>query len=251
MSRLAPARARLLALRLAWCALALSVAGSGALAAEATPAKPSRAKSKEAGGKAAEASPAAAGQAVALRVQRFYAKTKDFSAAFQQGYTYVALGRVDSKKGRVQVRRPGLLRWEYEFPEKKLLLLDGKDFWQWIPEDNQVIVKRGVKGDELSSAFTFLWGKGDLLTEFNAEATSTPPGLKGDAVLLLPKKVGGSVQRLLLVADEKGRVVASQVTDAQGNENRLAFSDALVDQSLAASLFVFEVPKGAAVQEVP
>ena len=59
------------------------------------------------------------------------------------------------------------------------------------------------------------------------------------------------MQKLLFSVDPKGQVVASQVTDGQGNENRLVFSDAKVDQKLQDALFQFEVPKGASVQELP
>ena len=150
------------------------------------------------------------------------------------------------------MKRPGLLRWEYLVPDKKLLILDGKSFWQWAPEDNQVTVKRDLHGEQLSAAFTFLWGKGDLLAEFTPRAVALPEGLPaGEAIELLPKKDGGSVQKILFSVDKSGRVLASQVTDGQGNENRLIFGDAKIDQKLADTLFQFTPPAGANVQELP
>jgi len=200
----------------------------------------------------ASAKEAAEGRKIALRVQRFYGKRRDFQAAFAQRYTYAALGRAEEKSGVVQVKRPGLLRWEYAAPDKRLLVLDGKAFWQWSPDDNQVSVKRDVRGEQLSSAFTFLWGKGDLLGEFVPRALALPAGLpQGDAVLLLPKQSGGSVQQIIFSVDKQGRVLASVVTDAQGNENRLIFSDAKIDQKLPDTTFQFTPPAGANVEELP
>ena len=200
---------------------------------------------------ASKAATDAAGRKIAARVQKYYGKRSDFSATFHQRYTYAALGRVEEKSGAVQVKRPGLLRWEYA-EDKKLMILDGKAFWQWVPEDNQAMVKRDVHGDELSSAFTFLWGKGDLLNEFDARAVPPPEGFpKGDAVELTPKKPGASVQKVIFSVDPQGRVLASQVTDAQGNENRIVFSEAKIDQKLPDSLFQFTPPAGASVQELP
>ena len=228
---------------------------------EAKSAAPKAAKAKKPAAKdsgSAKAAPVAEapevkqGRLLAGRVQKYYGRSKDFSAAFAQRYSYLALGRVDEKTGLVQVKKPGLVRWEYKTPESKLLVLDGSAFWQWAPEDNQVVVKRNVQATELSSAFTFLWGKGDLLSEFSPKAIALPEGMpKGEALELLPKKPGGSVQKLVFSVDAKGQVVASQVTDAQGNENRLVFSEAKVDQKLPDALFKFEVPKGASVQELP
>ena len=232
-------------------ALALAPPAARAAAA-AAPAAKKAAKEKGKGKAIAEASEVKQGRRLAERVQKYYGRSKDFSAAFAQRYSYLALGRVDEKTGTVQVKKPGLVRWEYLTPEKKLLVLDGLAFWQWAPEDNQVVVKRNVQATELSSAFTFLWGKGDLLAEFSPKAIALPEGMpKGEALELLPKKPGGSVQKLVFSVDAKGQVVASQVTDAQGNENRLVFSDAKVDQKLQDALFKFEVPKGASVQELP
>jgi len=194
----------------------------------------------------------ARGKAIAQRVQRYYGKRKDFQATFAQRYTYAALGRVDEKTGVVQVKKPGLLRWEYAGKDKKLLVLDGKAFWQWSPEDNQVQVKRDVRGEQLSSAFTFLWGKGNLLGEFAPKAVPLPEGLPtGDAVELEPKKPGGNVQKIIFSVDATGRVLASVVTDGSGNENRLIFSDAKIDQKLPDSIFQFTPPAGANVQELP
>lgn len=228
-------------LALAACLAALALAAPAAAAPGAKKA-------------AAPATPEAQGEALARRVQRFYARARDFSAAFQQTYDYVAFGRQEARAGTVRVKKPGLVRWEYDQPEKKLLVIDGKSFWSYVPEDNQVMVKRDLKGNEASAAFSFLWGRGDLLAEFSARKVEPPAGLpagtQGEALELLPKKPG-SVQRVVFVVDPKGAVLASVLTDAQGNLNRLVFVDGKLDQRLDGKLFVFEVPKGASVQELP
>ena len=253
-----PALRHALAASALTCALALASAGVRAEDAAAPAPAQEKAAPKAKAAKASKAKAAAEapevkqGRLLAERVQRYYGRTKDFSASFAQRYSYLALGRVDEKTGTVQVKKPGLVRWEYKTPENKLLVLDGSAFWQWAPEDNQVVVKRHVQATELSSAFTFLWGKGDLLAEFSPKAIALPAGMPaGEALELLPKKPGGSVQKLVFSVDAHGQVIASQVTDGQGNENRLLFSEAKVDQKLPDALFKFEVPKGAAVQELP
>jgi outer membrane lipoprotein carrier protein len=199
-------------------------------------------------------SPDVQGQKIIDRVQRYYRSAKDFSASFDQLYTYVAFGRTQESKGKVQVKRPGLLRWESEKPEKIIIVLDGKDYWQHSVEDNQVMVKRGFVSDQLSSAFTFLWGKGDLLTEFSARAVPRPediPGLpKGDAVELVPRDPQPSVHKLLFIVGKDGQVLASVVTDSQDNLNRLVFHDVKLNGHLPDSLFQFTPPAGANVTEL-
>src|SRR5438876_1962065 len=161
------------------------------------------------------------GRALARRVQAYYAHTKDFSARFAQHYTYVAMGRVEDSAGTVQVKKPGLVRWDYEKPEKRTLFVEGKTLWIWRPEDKEVQVKRNFGGDQLSSAFTFLWGKGNLLKEFSAKAVAAQKDLPaGDTLQLDPLKPVAGVAKLLFVVGKDGRVLASVVTNPQGDVNQ-------------------------------
>lgn len=190
-------------------------------------------------------------RALAQRIQRFYAHTRDFSASFAQHYTYLAMGRVEDSSGSVQVKKPGAVRWDYQKPDKRTLFVEGRTLWIWRPEDQEAQVKRDFGGDQLSSAFTFLWGKGDLLREFSPRVARQPAGLpQGDALELTPIKKVAGVSSLLFVVGKDGQVLASVVTNPQGDTNQIVFSDAKVDQGLPDSLFHFEPPKGAYVQEL-
>ncbi len=187
---------------------------------------------------------------IARRVQAFYARTKDFSASFHQRYVYVAMGRTEESDGIVWVKKPGLVRWDYTKPDKRTLYLSGKTLWIWRPDDQEAQVNRDFGGDQLSSAFTFLWGKGNLLAEFSPRAVPVPQGLPGgDGLELVPLKPTPGVQKLLFVVGKDGQVLASVVTNPQGDVNQIVFGDAKVDQGLPASLFQFTPPKGAYVQE--
>ncbi|TMA91789.1 MAG: outer membrane lipoprotein carrier protein LolA [Deltaproteobacteria bacterium] len=191
------------------------------------------------------------GRALAQRVQAFYAHSKDFSASFRQHYTYVAIGRTEDSEGVVQVKKPGLVRWDYANPERRTLYIEGRTLWIWRPDDQEAQVKRDFGGEQLSSAFTFLWGKGNLLKEFSPKSVPTPAGLpQGDALELTPLKPVAGVQKLLFVVAKDGQVLASVVTNPQGDVNQIVFSEAKVDQGLPDSLFHFAPPKGAYVQEL-
>jgi outer membrane lipoprotein carrier protein len=186
------------------------------------------------------------GRALAQRVQHFYAHTRDFSAHFAQHYTYVAMGRTEDSEGTVQVKKPGYVRWDYEKPDKRSIFVEGKTLWIWRPDDKEAQVKRDFGGDQLSSAFTFLWGKGDLLKEFSPRVVDAPGG---EGLELTPKKPVAGVQKLLFVVGKDGQVLSSVVTNPQGDVNQIVFSNPKVDQGLSDKLFHFEPPKGAYVQE--
>jgi chaperone LolA len=196
------------------------------------------------------AAPRDPGRALARRVQAYYAHSKDFSARFAQHYVYLAIGRVEDSQGTVQMKKPGFVRWDYEKPEKRTLFVEGRTLWIWRPEDKEAQVKRNFGGDQLSSAFTFLWGKGSLLKEFTAKAIPRQPGLpEGDALELDPIKPVPGVAKLVFVVAKDGQVLASVTTNSQGDTNQIVFSEAKVDQGLPDALFHFDPPKGAYVQE--
>ena len=191
------------------------------------------------------------GRAIARRVQAFYAQTKDFSAGFRQHYTYVAIGRVEESEGVVQVKKPGRVRWDYAKPDRRTLYIEDRTLWIWRPDDQEVQVKRDFGGEQLSSAFTFLWGKGNLLKDFSPRAVPAPEGLpKGDALELTPIKAMPGIDKLLFVVARDGQVLASVVTNSQGDINQIVFTGAKIDQRLPDSLFHFAPPKGAYVQEL-
>ena len=182
------------------------------------------------------------GAALARRVHVFYARAKDFTAHFEQDYTYVAMGRTEKSEGTVQVKKPGFVRWDYERPDKRVIYVENKTLWIFRPDDNEVQVKRDFGGDQLSSAFTFLWGKGDLLKEFKAEKN-------GDDLVLTPLKPIPGVSKLVFTVSKEGAVTKSVVTNPQGDVNQFTFSDVKLNQGIPDSAFHFEPPKGAYVQE--
>ena len=191
------------------------------------------------------------GRAIARRVQAFYAQTKDFSAGFRQHYTYVAIGRVEESEGVVQVKKPGRVRWDYAKPDRRTLYIEDRTLWIWRPDDQEAQVKRDFGGEQLSSAFTFLWGKGNLLKDFSPRGVPAPEDLpKGDALELTPIKAMPGIDKLLFVVARDGQVLASVVTNSQGDINQIVFTDAKIDQGLSDSLFHFAPPKGAYVQEL-
>jgi outer membrane lipoprotein carrier protein len=196
---------------------------------------------------AAPAKPSAA--AIAQRVQRYYERIKDFTASFAQTSSYPTFGNVTKASGKVFLKKPDLLRWQYD--DGRLIVIDGKQLWNWNPEDKEAQVKRGFGPDEVPAEFAFLFGKGKLLDRFSVHAVPRPPELPGgEAIELTPKKPGPDVQKLLFTVDAQGQVLATVLTNGQGDVNQLVFRDAKVNSKLPESLFQFEPPKDAHVQEL-
>lgn len=122
------------------------------------------------------ASPALAGDAtlvpalneMALRVQQTYDQTRDLTARFTQESTSAALGRAQTAEGRVSLRKPGKMRWDYEGKGGKpgqVLVSDGRTLWIYNPDDKSVI-KSEIGGALERTPLAFLMGLGELTRDF-------------------------------------------------------------------------------------
>jgi outer membrane lipoprotein carrier protein len=174
---------------------------------------------------------------LAKKVQAYYEKTQDFEATFTQTYTYTAFHRTQGSKGVLKVKKPGKIRFDYTLPAKKTVTLVGSRYLQYEPDENQVFVDEKFDSRQLSSAVTFLWGKGSLEKEFDLSL-----GEKGELVMK-PKKEDGRIQQVVLEVTGDGEVASTAVTDASGNVNRLAFATAKRNAGIKDSEFELELPR--------
>src|SRR5689334_7559331 len=86
-------------------------------------------------GSTAAAQAGEAGELVAA-VQRYYDGSKDLHARFDQQLT-TSMGTKKKASGELWLKKPGRRRWDYQKPEKKLMVADGTTLWVYEPEDEQ------------------------------------------------------------------------------------------------------------------
>jgi outer membrane lipoprotein carrier protein len=187
--------------------------------------------------------------AVAKGLREKYAALEDLSAVFKQESKVVSLGRSRRKEGTIRFKKPGRMRWDYTVPDSQLIIADGEKLWYFRPDRNQVVVQ------ELSRAFAnqtplfFLFGEGDLSTEFTWGEGDLVPDGKGNFVLALKPRVETPdlVDLTLEVRKADFTVFATVLRDAFGNVTRLEFSEEKENGGLADELFTFDPPPGAEV----
>ena len=176
--------------------------------------------------------------ALARKVQGYYERTKDLETRFTQAYTYSGFGRRQTSSGLLRVKKPGMMRWDYEKPGQKVVAVKGARLVQWEPEENQAYVDEKFDASAMSAAVTFLLGRGDLVREFDLAVDGQ------GALLLTPKEADPRVQSIALTVGPEGEVTATRVVDGSGNVNELRFSDVKRNQGLADAVFDVKLPKG-------
>src|SRR5262245_49140335 len=121
-------------------------------------------------------------------VQGKYNKISSLSAEFSHIHTERGQ-RERRESGRLLLKKPGKMKWNYTSPEEKLFVSDGKYLFEYVKADNYVTRSSVTDSEDLRAPFAFLLGQGDLRREFRRiEFAKESPLKAGNKVLrLLPK----------------------------------------------------------------
>src|ERR1700720_4769453 len=126
-------------------------------------------------------SPEAAPVARALEARYHDAKT--LQAIFLERYSDSRQG-LQAESGKVYFSRPGRMRWEYEAPEQKLFISDGKTVWFYVPSDH-IVTRAPIKeSTDWRTPLALLTGKAKLSQLCQSlDLSAEIPGVPGNVVL--------------------------------------------------------------------
>jgi outer membrane lipoprotein carrier protein len=195
-----------------------------------------------AGGAPAEP-PAGAAEDWARRVEARHRRATDLTARFTQSYRSGLIGREMVEEGTLALKPPGRMRWEYQKPEKKTFVSDGKTYYFYVPSDKQVIVRESAA--ERSLPALLLSGRGEILAHF--EVALEPPSGELTRLRLVPRKPDPEIEHATLWVDAAAVIRSVEIVDAQGNRSRFDFASIKENQGLPDATFRFEPPRGVEV----
>src|SRR5260370_5612117 len=208
-------------------------------------------------------------QALARKIESRYKSAQTLGATFLERYSEGRrMSEVES--GRVFFSRPGRMRWEYEAPEKKLFLSDGRFVWFYVPSDRTVTRARVKESADWRTPLALLTGKANL-SRLCGRIEILPDdihGSAGHAVLrCIPRGEGHPgrpkglsagespesdfLEVLLEVDRSTGDLASVLVRQPGGVELEYRFANWEFNPPLEESLFHFATPIGAAIVEAP
>ena len=196
----------------------------------------------------AVAAPTASANDVVDSVQKFYGNIKQVTAQFRQAVTNETFGSTKTSDGTVWIMKPGKMRWDYlekkktKVEVKKSFISNGTKL-SVVDHDNMQVIEKSLANDLMPVAVSFLYGKGDLKAEFNAELDKTGKyGAKGDLVLkLAPKKPSAQYKNLfLVVSPDNFRVTQSIIIDSSNNVNHFRFFAPDFEKPIKETWFEFD-----------
>lgn len=184
-------------------------------------------------------------------MERRYAATDTAAGSFRQ--IYRAPGMTQEESGVFQLKRPGLMRWEYRTPEEKLFVADGKDCFLYAPRDRQVTTHPLTPADLARTPFAFLLGGGNVRRDYSASAeTEFKPAFPDTIFLrLAPVRDNGEYRFVTLELDAKTfdirRVV---IREQSGNTSEFLLADIVLNQKMNDRSFQFKPPRGVEIVRV-
>lgn len=198
-------------------------------------------------GSAAPRAAAPAAPELAAALQRKYDGIKDFSADFKHVYEGGVLKKQITESGRLIVKKPGKMRWDYTAPEPKQFVSDGVKMYSYIPQDKQVIVAAVPADDDAPTPTLFLAGKGNVTRDFTPSLVDAPAGMPAGsrALKLVPRAKQRDYDWLVLVLDPASLAIRGLLTvDAQGGTSTFSFTNLKENVGLADKEFAFKIPRG-------
>jgi outer membrane lipoprotein carrier protein len=173
-----------------------------------------------------------------------------FAAEFLQESTIKTMEITDFAAGRLYVRYPGMMRWEYEKPERQVIITDGTKLWIYRPQDNQVMVGNAPVFFRDGKGASFLSNISLVRQKFKI-TLGRPEGEYIYELRMTPLERTLNISEIRLSITPRTYNIARIVTlNDYGDDTRIDIVNPQFKVNLEPSLFSFEIPPGADVQKM-
>jgi outer membrane lipoprotein carrier protein len=195
---------------------------------------------------------------VVKQLQARYEKTKDIQADFAQKTMIEGFERPITSSGKVYIKKPGRLRWNYLDPSVEDIYVNRDDVKVYVPEHKQVLVGKLTQMAASKAPLELLLGAAKLDESFDIEPTpGKGRGVGGIPLLtLLPKShegdAGKSLQRIVLEVFPKTYFIRTiSLYEVSGNVASFEFSSLQSNIGLGDPLFDLKLPADVEVVKAP
>jgi outer membrane lipoprotein carrier protein len=167
-----------------------------------------------------------------------------FSARFDQRSSLKAMDITDTASGKVLIKRPGMMRWEYDAPDRQTIITDGKILWIYRPDDHQVMMGKAPaylgdgKGASFLSDIRLVRKNFDVTLEDMDEPCC-------HTLKLVPKKKQHDMAFVyLLISKHTSEVLQIVTYNSYGDQTIIDLSEFQFRQKFDDATFSFTPPQG-------
>ena len=191
------------------------------------------------------------------KVDSRYEQTRDLQADFSQETKIEGFDTRLSSAGRVFLKKPGLLRWDYVEPSVEQIFVDGDQVMVYTPEHKQVVKANLTQIAASKAPLALLQGAGKLTEQFDvlADGRAEDRREKLPLITLVPKpheKERSAVMRVVLEIEPASYLIKKMdLYEINGNVSTLRFSNIRLNQGIEAAQLKLNVPEDVIVVDAP
>jgi len=177
------------------------------------------------------------------RIEAIYTAS-EFSAQFIQASTIKAMDITDSASGKLFIKYPGKMKWEYQEPETQIIVTDGDQLWMYRPADNQVMLGKASSFFSEGKGAGFLSDIRLLRKDFDIILEDIRFGDYYN-LKLVPREQSWDIAYVhLLVSRETFRIAQVFTYNAYEDVTRIELKDLKFNQTFGQNFFKFDIPEG-------
>jgi outer membrane lipoprotein carrier protein len=174
-------------------------------------------------------------------IENRYNKTQSLELGFSE--TYTLRGHKRTESGKLFLRKPGRMLWQYTAPPGKLFVSDGQYFYYYSPEDNRAEKMKMKEADDLRAPLAFLLGRLNFKEDFG-QFRSMPQG-QDALITAIPKSDKLPYTEVSFLSSPDFEIKHLQVRGQDGSLLEFAFDGEKKNPALPEGMFKFTPPAGA------
>jgi outer membrane lipoprotein carrier protein len=195
---------------------------------------------------------------VVKKIQARYEQTKDLQADFTQKTRIEGFSTPVTSTGRVYIKKPGRLRWDYLDPAVEEIYVNKDDVRMYVPEHKQVLIGKLTSMAASQAPLQLLQGVARIEEEFDVGPVAGKGRGEGGvrAVSLVPKQSDSdptrTVQRIVVEVYPKTYFLKTvSLHEVSGNVATFEFTRLKANSGLKNELFEFQTPPDVEVVKAP
>jgi len=183
------------------------------------------------------------------KIQFFYENIKSIRANFIQETIFLD-GSKEIRTGKVLIKKPGKFRWEYEKPERFLIISDGVKIFIYYPEEKEVLIYPSGKILSSQLVLGFMHGKGNIKKDLKLESFEILSKNMWK-ISFLPLIKDPHIEKIVLIVNlNTGEVKEFYLINAVGEKIRIIFKNLEYNLELENKLFTFIPPQNSKIVNV-
>ena len=182
-----------------------------------------------------------------------YQKAKHIEAAFSQTVRFLEFDTESISTGKVFLKK-GKMRWDYITPEPQQIFIDGDVIMHYVPAHQQVM--KGRIGSQTGLPIDLFIGMDKIESLFQISESGPATAISNDEIILIPKEKGSQITQMVLTlipAKKTGGLLIQKVAilEENGNQSLFVFKDFQINKTFQDDPFLFHLPKGVEIIELP